>query len=218
MSSDSSSSVSNDGSTDQSPNPSPTSKPGDSLRDHLDSIALTEPNGDAESSSDQELEASAGNGSFSEETEEVVQNDHLAGTEAVVEEVSESFTHEVVWRENSEHEADALSSPSSSGYAGERGSSSATSESGIGDGGEDEICDVRNDDSVERVSDLQQSWVPGKRHVDEVSSVWDAIFTRRSAIRTPTCSQLVAFDSPSKNLLFFEEIKNGRQWEKKLGV
>ena len=175
MSSDSSPSVSNCGSTDQNPNPTPTAKPLDSIQDHLASIALTEPNGDADSSSDQEPEAGVSNGSFSEEIQEVVQNNLAAVSEAVVEEVSESFDHGVVWRENSEHEADAPSSPSSSGYAGERGSSSATSESGIGERGEDEISEVGNDDSVDGVSDLQQSWVPGKRHVDEVSSVWSAI-------------------------------------------
>lgn len=167
MSSDSSSSISNDGSTDQNPNPSSTAKPLDSLQDRLASIALTEPNGGAESPSDQEPQAGVANGSFSEEIQEGVQNNQAAGSEAVVEEVSESFTHGVVWRDNSEHEVDAPSSPSSSGYAGERGSSSATSESGIGEGGEDEIREVRNDDSVDGVSDLQQSWVPGKRHVDE---------------------------------------------------
>ncbi|KAJ9698118.1 hypothetical protein PVL29_007287 [Vitis rotundifolia] len=167
MSSDSSSSISNDGSTDQNPNPSPTAKPLDFLQERLASIALTEPNGGAESPSDQEPQAGVSNGSFIEEIQEVVQNNQAAGSEAVVEEVSESFTHGVVWRDNSEHEVDAPSSPSSSGYAGERGSSSATSESGIGEGGEDEIREVRNDDSVDGVSDLQQSWVPGKRHVDE---------------------------------------------------
>lgn len=187
MSSDSSSSISNDGSTDQNPNSSPTAKPLDSLQDRLASIALTEPNGGAESPSDQEPQAGVANGSFSEEIQEVVQNNQAAGSEAVVEEVSESFTHGVVWRDNSEHEVDAPSSPSSSGYAGERGSSSATSESGIGEGGEDEIREVRNDDSVDGVSDLQQSWVPGKRHVDEVSSVWGAILVCSNVIPTQPC-------------------------------
>ncbi|TYI35016.1 hypothetical protein ES332_A03G047100v1 [Gossypium tomentosum] len=63
------------------------------------------------------------------------------------------------------------SSPSSSGYAGERGSSSASTASRIDGASEvdgDEIQEVRNDCSLEVFSDTQASaWVPGKRHVDE---------------------------------------------------
>ncbi|XP_021279197.1 vacuolar fusion protein MON1 homolog [Herrania umbratica] len=63
------------------------------------------------------------------------------------------------------------SSPSSSGYAGERGSSSATSASRVDEASEiddNEIREVRNDGSLEGISDSQaSSWVPGKRHVDE---------------------------------------------------
>ncbi|PPD83343.1 hypothetical protein GOBAR_DD19707 [Gossypium barbadense] len=63
------------------------------------------------------------------------------------------------------------SSPSSSGYAGERGSSSASTASrndGAIEVDGDEIQEVRNDCSLEGFSDTQASaWVPGKRHVDE---------------------------------------------------
>ncbi|XWS28966.1 hypothetical protein CRYUN_Cryun25bG0116500 [Craigia yunnanensis] len=63
------------------------------------------------------------------------------------------------------------SSPSSSGYVGERGSSSATSASRIDEASEiddSEMQVVRNDGSLEGISDSQaSSWVPGKRHVDE---------------------------------------------------
>ncbi|KAL6204838.1 hypothetical protein ACLB2K_022105 [Fragaria x ananassa] len=70
----------------------------------------------------------------------------------------------IVWaRTNSEVEVDGPESPSSSGYAGGRGSSSASSDgSGI-----DEIAEVRNHGVVDGVSEAQTPWVPGKRHVDE---------------------------------------------------
>ncbi|TXG73848.1 hypothetical protein EZV62_002427 [Acer yangbiense] len=74
---------------------------------------------------------------------------------------------EIAWgRKNSEVEVEALSSPSSSGYAGERGSSSETTNSRIED---DEIQQVNNDDGfVDGVDHSRaSSWVPGKRHVDE---------------------------------------------------
>lgn len=76
----------------------------------------------------------------------------------------------VVWmRTNSELEVDRPSSPSSSGYAGERGSSGASSGgvSGTDEVVEEEIQEDRND-VVDGVLDSQASWIPGKRHVDEV--------------------------------------------------
>ncbi|KAF8039827.1 hypothetical protein BT93_B2136 [Corymbia citriodora subsp. variegata] len=77
--------------------------------------------------------------------------------ETEIEEIGEA---RVMWRSNSEGEVEAQASPSSSGYAGERGSSSGGS--GIGEE-EDEIEEVRSD----AVSDSQAAWMPGKRHVDE---------------------------------------------------
>lgn len=80
-----------------------------------------------------------------------------AGGRSEIEEIGEA---RVMWRSNSEGEGEAQGSPSSSGYAGERGSSSGGS--GIGEE-EDEIEEVRSD----AVSDSQAAWMPGKRHVDE---------------------------------------------------
>lgn len=69
-----------------------------------------------------------------------------------------------------EVDVEGPSSPTSSGYAGERGSSSeGTSNSRIDD--DDEIREVINDDGfVDGVRDARAApWMPGKRHVDEVS-------------------------------------------------
>lgn len=82
------------------------------------------------------------------------------------------------WRRvNSEMEVDRPSSPSSSGYAGERGSSNggASSGSGIEEIGEDRVCDDETGNGrgefFDGASDSQAPpWVPGKRHVNEVSS------------------------------------------------
>ncbi|KAH9660785.1 vacuolar fusion protein MON1-like [Citrus sinensis] len=79
----------------------------------------------------------------------------------------------VVLEAEREGEREGPSSPSSSGYAGERGSSSeGTSNSRIGDEDDDGIQEVINDHDgfVDGVGDSSPSpsWVPGKRHVDEV--------------------------------------------------
>ncbi|KAK4362250.1 hypothetical protein RND71_017491 [Anisodus tanguticus] len=79
-----------------------------------------------------------------------------------------------VWRNMSE-EMEAPSSPSSSGYAAERGSNNASSSRDIGieevDG---EIVEIGNSDSFDGVSDSQVQWLPGKRHgnEDDASSSW----------------------------------------------
>lgn len=91
----------------------------------------------------------------------------------------------VVWRRtNSELEVDGPPSPSSSGYAGERGSSSATSASRIGEVSEDDdaIQEVGNDAGVDGVLDSQAAWVPGKRHVDEV--LWFWVLLRNSNLQS----------------------------------
>ncbi|XP_039068834.1 vacuolar fusion protein MON1 homolog [Hibiscus syriacus] len=65
---------------------------------------------------------------------------------------------------------EGLSSPSSSGYTGGRGSSSVTSPSRIGETSEiddNEIQELRNDGSLGGIYGSQASWVPGKRHLDE---------------------------------------------------
>lgn len=82
---------------------------------------------------------------------------------------SVDVNNDLAWGRKSsavEVEADGSSSASSSGYAGERGSSE-TSNSRID---EDEIQEVNNDGGFgDGVHDSRAAWVPGKRHVDEVS-------------------------------------------------
>ncbi|XP_062082086.1 vacuolar fusion protein MON1 homolog [Humulus lupulus] len=100
--------------------------------------------------------------------EEEIRSDSCAPLGGV-DEVGEGFGRAaVVWgRTISEIEVDAPVSPSSSGYAGERGSSGASSvELEIDEVGNDEIQEARNN-AAEGVSHSQASWVPGKRHVDE---------------------------------------------------
>uniref|UniRef100_A0A7N1A1D3 Vacuolar fusion protein MON1 homolog n=1 Tax=Kalanchoe fedtschenkoi TaxID=63787 RepID=A0A7N1A1D3_KALFE len=73
-------------------------------------------------------------------------------------------------RSNSEIEMDDEQSPSSSGYAGERGSSNgaASSASDINEIVEDdEIREVGDVDGANGGIDSQSDWVPGKRHADE---------------------------------------------------
>lgn len=74
-----------------------------------------------------------------------------------------------VWRNSSKVEVDgATSSPCSSGYAGEMGTSSGTASTS----GADDIQELRNNSSsVGNDGEVLHSaqWVPGKRHVDEVS-------------------------------------------------
>ncbi|GMH12530.1 hypothetical protein Nepgr_014371 [Nepenthes gracilis] len=80
-----------------------------------------------------------------------------------------------VQRVNSEPEVDAIASPSSSGYAGERGSSnSAGGASEIDETGEDENRMMRAGDCVNDVADSQAPWILGKRHVneDDASMSW----------------------------------------------
>ncbi|KAL8167469.1 hypothetical protein V2J09_008968 [Rumex salicifolius] len=96
--------------------------------------------------------------------EEVVVADEEEGEE------SDSFRFGGDWRElNSEHVEveDARASPSSSGYAGERGTSSDGNASGIEEIGDDEIREVREDELTNGITDCRSVWVPGKKHVDE---------------------------------------------------
>jgi len=61
-------------------------------------------------------------------------------------------------------------SPTSSGYDGERGSSGgATSTYKADDGSEDEIREANVDGDT--ASQHEAAWLPGKRHVDEVSLI-----------------------------------------------
>ncbi|MCD7466035.1 Vacuolar fusion protein mon1 [Datura stramonium] len=88
----------------------------------------------------------------------------------VVEDLSSS---PVMWRNNSE-EIEAPASPSSSGYAGERGSSNASSRASGIEEVDGEILEIGNSDSLDGVSDSQVQWLPGKRHnnEDDASMSW----------------------------------------------
>ncbi|KAF4356410.1 hypothetical protein F8388_013275 [Cannabis sativa] len=137
-----------------------------SVEDRLATVALAD-TVEEFSSPPPNLESQDGIGfaSASEGEDEDAENDEDEGGVAV----GEGFVRGgVVWgRTVSEIEVDAPGSPSSSGYAGERGSSGASSgEVEIDEVGNDEIKDLRNNDG-EGVLDSQASWVPGKRHVDE---------------------------------------------------
>lgn len=156
--SDSSSSSSVEDSMEQNPNPNSIDQSLDAIDGQLASISVAEPGIIV----DDEL--------FYQEPVRVVENHRVEEDLAPVlfEEVRESSPRGVIWRNNSEVEVDGPWSPSSSGYAGERGSSSVTSASGIEEvGGDDEICQVGNLDSSDEALDPQAQWVPGKRHDDE---------------------------------------------------
>lgn len=88
----------------------------------------------------------------------------------------------VLWRNNSdvEVEVEGQGSPSSSGYAGGKGTSSSSGISGSG------IEEISGDDEVDHGEVVNRSgsfggsvdseWVPGKRHVNEVSFVQALMF------------------------------------------
>lgn len=151
----------------------------DAIETQLTSIALNQPQDsliESESESESEAEAEA-NSSTDEvpvlEIANVSLKEEIITVPEVEIEGEESRERNLIPESsnNSEREMDGLSSPSSSGYAGERGSSSgATSASGT-----DEVLDAQDNGASSSVdgmldSTLQQpQWVPGKRHVDEVS-------------------------------------------------
>nr|XP_009798420.1 PREDICTED: protein SAND-like isoform X1 [Nicotiana sylvestris]XP_009798421.1 PREDICTED: protein SAND-like isoform X2 [Nicotiana sylvestris] len=142
----------------------------DAIENQLSSISVSQPESEPEfddandaSPSNQDKLA---NGSLNENpgAEELPRSN-------VVEDFSSSS---LMWRNNSE-EMEAPSSPSSSGYAGERGSSNASSRaSGIEEEVDGEILEIGNSDSFDGVSDSQVQWLPGKRHSseDDASISW----------------------------------------------
>ncbi|XP_038894456.1 vacuolar fusion protein MON1 homolog isoform X2 [Benincasa hispida] len=148
------------------------------LEEELASLALTLPH--PHRLSDQEDVNGVSDGSEGDSTRfEIQRSDEETGVGVVCEANSASVVEGatggsdgaagVVWgRTNSEIEVDRPASPSSSGYAGERGSSSASSGRSEMDGvAEDEIQELRDDASVGENSKSVPSWVPGKRHGDE---------------------------------------------------
>ncbi|XP_042512536.1 vacuolar fusion protein MON1 homolog isoform X2 [Macadamia integrifolia] len=181
MASDSDHSTSLDDSTDQNPNPNFNTR--ETTEERLQMLTLDQSNGVAvvEESSNQQGLGEAENGSAAAEhdgrpepqIEEPLESGppmNSAASEAgeVVRGLSSAG---VAFRDNSELEADQPLSPSSSGYAGERGSSTTTSASGIEEFDGDEIDEIfeavaPQNGSGDASSDLVQ-WIPGKRHVDE---------------------------------------------------
>ncbi|RAL40195.1 hypothetical protein DM860_008335 [Cuscuta australis] len=105
------------------------------------------------------------NGSYKQETTDSGAEEETALRNAHAEASSSREGSAFIWRSNSEvDETEALPSPSSSAYAGERGSSGSSSRgSGIGD----EIHEVGNHDSADGVSECNAQRAPGKRHGDE---------------------------------------------------
>ncbi|KAK9169244.1 hypothetical protein Syun_001384 [Stephania yunnanensis] len=105
-------------------------------------------------------------------------------SEIIEEEVRDNSSSGIVWRGVSELEFDGLSSPSSSGYAGERGSSSASTTSEI-----QEVDDVSIDgvvpgvDSINAVPDSDEdddsiSWRKRKKHFLVLSNSGRPIYSR----------------------------------------
>ncbi|KAA0032573.1 protein SAND [Cucumis melo var. makuwa] len=166
---------------DFNPRTSPSTPP-KPLEEELASLALTLPHPQLLSDQDDVngvsdgFEADRSMFGIQQSDEEMrvglVFEEHVGGNSvSVVEGATEgSDGAGVVWgRTNSEIEVDRPASPSSSGYAGERGSSSASSGRSEMDGvAEDEIQELRDDASDGENSNSVPSWVPGKRHGDEV--------------------------------------------------
>ncbi|XP_062013636.1 vacuolar fusion protein MON1 homolog isoform X1 [Rosa rugosa] len=150
-------SASSSGDETSDPKPNPITKPPE---DQLAALALSETDSQANGVA---YESPRGNNHNEIENEEDVAALTNSAPPASAE-VVESSGGGILWaRSNSELEADGAESPSSSGYAGGRGSSSAGSDgSGI-----DEIAEGSDVEVVDGVSDSQAPWVPGKRHVDE---------------------------------------------------
>ncbi|KAK9157897.1 hypothetical protein Scep_004471 [Stephania cephalantha] len=109
---------------------------------------------------------------------------HTLLSEIIEEEVRDNSSSGIVWRGVSELEFDGLSSPSSSGYAGERGSSSASTTSEI-----QEVDDVSIDgvvpgvDSINAVPDSDEdddsiSWRKRKKHFLVLSNSGRPIYSR----------------------------------------
>ncbi|KAI4334397.1 hypothetical protein L6164_019095 [Bauhinia variegata] len=140
------------------------------IEEQLASVTLIQSDDETSGWAHQEANGDV-NGSVNQGTQHEIE-EQVQSSSVTVEEaggVRGSVEHTVVWgRTASELEMDGPSSPSSSGYAGERGSSTATTGSAIDEVVEQEIEEVvRNDDTVDGISDSQMSWLPGKRDADE---------------------------------------------------
>ncbi|KAH0704612.1 hypothetical protein KY285_018890 [Solanum tuberosum] len=150
----------------------------DAIENQLSSISVGQSEYESEADSDVEIKepSSSNQDKLKELPNGLLNRNSEADTSEelppinVVEDVSSSVP---VWRNNSE-EMEALASPSSSGYAGERGSSNASSrDTGIEEV-DGEILEIGNGDSFDGGSNSQVQWLPGKRHgnEDDASISW----------------------------------------------
>ncbi|KAJ4978071.1 hypothetical protein NE237_008851 [Protea cynaroides] len=179
MTSDSDSSTSFDDASDQNPNINPP----ETTKDRLQTLTLEDSNVvvDVEEMSNQRGLGEVEDGSVVAEhdgrreihIEEslVIGPPNISAASEAGEEVRELSSVGVAFRDNLEIEVDPPLSPSSSGYAGEGGSSSATSASGIKVVNGNEIHEIDEtvapqDRSADASSD-SVSWIPGKQQVDE---------------------------------------------------
>ncbi|CAH9139921.1 unnamed protein product [Cuscuta epithymum] len=141
----------------------------DAIENQLASISMLQPELDPVTEFDSESEAARlkelSNGSYNHEIKDGDAKEETFFVNSLTEASSSRAGGTLIWRSNSEvDETEALPSPSSSAYAGERGSSGSSSrDSGIGD----EIYEVRNDESADGVSESSAQWVPRNRHGDE---------------------------------------------------
>ncbi|PRQ33543.1 putative vacuolar fusion protein Mon1 [Rosa chinensis] len=153
-------SASSSGDETSDPKPNPITKPPE---DQLAALALSDTDSQANGVANESPRGNNHNEIENEEEVAALTNSAPSGSSEVVESSGGGGGGILRARSNSELEADGPESPSSSGYAGGRGSSSASSDgSGI-----DEIAAVSDVEVVDGVSDSQAPWVPGKRHVDE---------------------------------------------------
>ncbi|CAH9114880.1 unnamed protein product [Cuscuta europaea] len=141
----------------------------DAIENQLASISMLQPEPDPVTEFDSESEAARlkelRNGSYNHEIKDGDDNEETVSVTSLTEASSPRAGGTLIWRSNSEvDETEALPSPSSSAYAGERGSSGSSSRgSGIGD----EIHEVRNDECADGVSESSAQWAPRNRHGDE---------------------------------------------------
>ncbi|KAM0038264.1 hypothetical protein Hdeb2414_s0013g00412821 [Helianthus debilis subsp. tardiflorus] len=165
-------------STVQKPNSNSIDNSLDAIENQLSSISFTSPidetlavvSAEYYHESISEINDSSLNGSYETVGEIPIDNNNSVG------ESSHASGSRVWMNNNMEVEVEAevdggLSSPSSSGYAGERGSSGGSVSSSYGT---DVIREVRDngesvgDDGVHTVDSVQAEWISGKRHADEL--------------------------------------------------
>ncbi|KAL0460195.1 UNVERIFIED_CONTAM: Vacuolar fusion protein MON1 [Sesamum latifolium] len=184
----SSSSDNDDRNPNSNPEPSPNPKPNanpvsidqslDAIENQLASISMSSRSPTATVDDEEEVGGEEGqpveqlkitNGSLSEEIGEEgatdsIEDEHIASSSMAESSGVIKESPPFVWRNNLEaHEVERPLSPSSSGYAGEMGSTSGGDEIIDDDEDGNEIHEVGNDG----VLGSHETWVSGKRHRDE---------------------------------------------------